>query len=90
MATKCRHRKVRRRAIELLAMIVRKEGVWSSVVAARVAQRLMLIDLAEDGDVPNWKRVAGVDVKPRKVILKYIPKAEDLDVVVMEELIEWQ
>ena len=97
VATKVRHRGIRRRAIELLENTVRKEGIWSSDIAAKVARRLMQLEedgLAVDVDIPRWKRLAGVRVQPdldgRKVDLKYIRRfgVEVEDVLVMK-VMEW-
>ena len=47
VAQKCRQPRIRRRAIALLAAVDRKEGLWESVAAGKVAERIMEIE--EDG-----------------------------------------
>ena len=69
VAHKCRHPAVRRKAVSLLYAAPRKEGVWDSILTARVAERLITIE--EDGlgrvthseDVPDWARISEVEVK---------------------------
>ena len=69
VAHRCRHPILRRKAISLLYAAPRQEGVWDSVLTARVAERLVGIE--ESGldnvtcceDVPDWARVSDVDVK---------------------------
>lgn len=64
---RCRDPHLRRRAILLLSKVPRQEGVWNSLLTARVAERLMSIE--EEGlevkcaaDIPSWKRVSGIEV----------------------------
>lgn len=55
VAIKCRHPIIRRRAIALLRRYVRREGLWDSVKAAAVAERVMELEEVElevlDGSV---------------------------------------
>lgn len=55
VAIKCRHPLIRRRAIALLRSYVRREGLWDSVKAAAVAERVMELEEVEldvlDGSV---------------------------------------
>jgi hypothetical protein len=44
VATKCRHRKLRREAIRLLMSSPRREGMWDSILSGRVGQWIMEIE----------------------------------------------
>jgi len=69
VAHKCRDPVIRRKAVSLLYAAPRQEGIWDSVAAARVAERLISIE--EEGlgpitsckDVPDAARISSVDVK---------------------------
>lgn len=69
VAHRCRHPVIRRKAVALLYAAPRQEGIWDSIITARVAGRL--IDIEEDGlgnvtrseDVPDWARISDVEVK---------------------------
>ena len=69
VAHKCRHPVIRRKAVSLLYKAPRQEGIWDSVVTARVAERLIGIEESGLGnvtcceDVPDWARISDVDVK---------------------------
>ena len=69
VAHKCRHPIVRRKAVSLLYKAPRQEGIWDSVVTARVAERLIGIEESGLGnvtcceDVPDWARISDVEVK---------------------------
>ncbi|KAL8685819.1 MAG: hypothetical protein Q9218_007525, partial [Villophora microphyllina] len=66
---KCRDPYIRRKAISLLYSAPRQEGVWDSILTARVAE--MIMNLEEEGlgevkcaaDVPDRMRISDVDVK---------------------------
>ena len=66
---KCRHPVIRRKAVSLLYTAPRQEGVWDSILTARVAERLIGIEEAGLGtvvsceDVPDWARISDVEVK---------------------------
>ena len=72
---------IRRRAIALLYSPPRQEGLWHSVITARVADKIVTIEEAGLGevkscnDVPEENRLAGIDVQfdlqGRKGYLKY-------------------
>ena len=68
VASKCRHPIVRRKAVSLLYAAPRQEGIWDSVLTARVAERLIGIEEAGLGnvdrceDVPDWARISEVEV----------------------------
>ena len=69
VAHRCRHPIIRRKAVSLLYAAPRQEGIWDSVLTARVAERLIGIEESGLGnvtcceDVPDWARVSEVDVK---------------------------
>ena len=89
VAHRCRDPVVRRKAIALLYASPRQEGIWDSILTARVAERLMGIE--EDGlgtvtcaaDVPEWARISNVDVKfdsqGRLGTVSYSSKRSQLD-----------
>lgn len=69
VAHKCRHPVIRRKAVSLLYAAPRQEGIWDSILTARVAERLIGIEEAGLGnvtrceDVPDWARISDVEVK---------------------------
>ncbi len=79
VATKCRVRRIRWKAIELLRRAKRQEGLWNSVLTALVAERVIRIEeegLGSDEElVTRENRVRGVilglDVEERKAFLSY-------------------
>ena len=68
VAHRCRHPVIRRKAVSLLYAVPRQEGIWDSVLTARVAEKLISIEEAGLGnvtrceDVPNWARISEVSV----------------------------
>ena len=66
---RCRDPVVRRRAIALLHSAPRQEGLWNSIVTARVCEKIMLVEEAGLGevkcsqDIPISNRVSEVDVQ---------------------------
>lgn len=68
VAHRCRHPSIRRKAVALLYAVPRQEGVWDSVITARVAERLIGIEESGLGsvtcceDVPDWARISDVEV----------------------------
>ncbi|KAH8821247.1 hypothetical protein F5884DRAFT_659397 [Xylogone sp. PMI_703] len=66
VALKCRVSTVRRKAIALLLEWPRREGVWDSLFAGRIAEWVMNIEeefLSPEGVVPPWARVQRVTSK---------------------------
>jgi hypothetical protein len=69
---RCRDPFVRREAINLLYLIRRREGVWSSLVAAMVLEKIMLLEecglqgIREARDIPSAARIRllGVHYQP--------------------------
>ena len=68
VAHKCRDPTIRRAAVALLKSTPRQEGIWDSVLAGRVAEKL--VNIEEDGlaevkschDVPESARISAVSV----------------------------
>ncbi|RFU26147.1 hypothetical protein B7463_g10185, partial [Scytalidium lignicola] len=100
VAVKCRHGRVRRKAISLLRSQQRQEGVWNSFLTARVAERSMQIE--EEGldstivvaaEVLRFKRVLGVEVsfdfEHRRANLEFVKLKENGGVDRVNEWIEW-
>ena len=81
IAHRCRDPNIRRRIIALLYSTPRQEGLWHSVIAARVAEKIMNIEEAGLGEVKTWadvpeeKRISDIDMQfdlqGRKGYLKY-------------------
>ncbi|ESZ91190.1 hypothetical protein SBOR_8418 [Sclerotinia borealis F-4128] len=67
VATKCRYRRIRNRAILLLKQADRQEGLWNSLLSARVAERIR--DIEEAGleeiieIVPETTRLWNINIK---------------------------
>lgn len=78
---RCRDPIIRRRAIALLYSTPRQEGLWNSVITARVAEKLMkreeagLGEVKSSNDVPEGNRISDIDLQfdlqGRKGCLKY-------------------
>ena len=91
VAHKCRHPVVRRKAVSLLYAAPRQEGIWDSIVTARVAERLIGIEESGLGnvtrceDVPDWARISEVEVKfdlqERQGTVKYSRQRSPLEKV---------
>jgi hypothetical protein len=104
-AIKCRHTKVRRKAISLLHRTTRKEGLWDAIEAAKVAEVVMnfeeqaLVDdrTSEFARVPDWALVYDVDIHNREVsdstrqlvILKYKPGGVGTEMLDIPAYIQW-
>ena len=81
IAHRCHDPIIRRRIIALLYSTPRQEGLWHSVIAARVAEKIMKIEEAGLGEVKSWadvpeeKRISDIDMQfdlqGRKGYLKY-------------------
>ncbi len=101
VAHRCRDPAVRRKAISLLYNSPRQEGIWDSILTARVAERLMGIE--EEGlgivtcaaDIPDWARITDVNVKfdfqGRLGTVSYSSKRSRVDTVreMVTETIGW-
>ena len=101
---RCRDPKLRRRAIALLYSTRRQEGLWGSIVTARVCERIMFIEEAGLGevkssaDIPHRARVKEVDVRfdmqGRRAYLSLSRRssksqAQGFDINTFHETIEW-
>lgn len=101
VASKCRHAIIRRKAISLLSMVPRQEGVWDSAPVVRVLQRY--IEIEEEGlgeltdafDVPDCNRLSGIDAKfdleGRRALVQYqrIWSPGSITKRQLQECIEW-
>jgi hypothetical protein len=58
VACRCRHKILRRKAISLLRMVRRQEGLWNSSMLASIAEQILRIEegLGENGD-EHWTHV---------------------------------
>ena len=98
IATKCRDPRIRRKAIEILKT-PRREGIWNSVTASKVAERVMMIEegsriVEKAEDVPEEARIHSVlmeNLPGQKTHLRttFLTKHED-EWLYMEEDIEIQ
>ena len=97
-AARCRDPTTRRKAISLLYNCPRLEGVWSSVLAARVAERLMILEeqeaqgqVTQQSDIPEEARISFVaarfDPEGRRMVITYA-RQRDLEGK-LEEVFEW-
>jgi hypothetical protein len=97
---KCRDSQVRRKAIALLRSTHKQEGIWNSLLTARVIERVMEIE--EDGldgemgaamSIPRWNRILGVQIKfdneYRRANVQYVKPQEDGGMETIDECFEW-
>lgn len=81
IARACRDPVCRRRAIRLLREFPIREGLWDSVVAARIAEHVMWLEEGAVGravqaatDIPPWARITEaatrVDLANRRVVIR--------------------
>jgi hypothetical protein len=99
VASKCRNKVLRRKAMDLMASQQRQEGLWDSKLVGRVMERVVAIEesglVETDGeDIPTWARVgvinAQFDIEGRRAMVTYErTKARDNVVVAHEEWISW-
>lgn len=102
VASRCRDPVLRRNAISLLKSRCMQEGVWNSILTAKVAERL--VEIEEEGlgevkschDVPDWARLSYVapvfDPAGRKVVVKFMrigSAPNDAVRPMVEEVFEW-
>ncbi|KAE9363319.1 hypothetical protein N431DRAFT_391033 [Stipitochalara longipes BDJ] len=88
---------MRRKLIVLLRSVNRQEGVWNSLLTARVVERVMEIEeYGLDGEVgttssiPRCNRVVGIQVEldsEKRAKFQYVKQREDGG---METITEWQ
>jgi hypothetical protein len=104
VAARCRNRKIRRKAVELMRRTERQEGLWNSVLFAKAAERAIEIEeeglmFGGDGDreetvVPREKRISGVEAlfggQDRRARVKYVRmRGAEVREEIVEEWIEW-
>jgi hypothetical protein len=100
VAVRCRHKILRRKAISLMRLSRRLEGLWDSYFLAQVAEKVMEIEERKhDESVSAGKqlRISDIDVKfeheGRRALVKYIIKGweDDLDTEIKdrEDVVVW-
>jgi hypothetical protein len=100
VAVKCRHGRVRRKAISLLRSQYRQEGIWNSFLAATVAEHSMQIEekglnstVVAAADILRCKRVLGVelgfDLEQGRANLSYVKIRENGGIDRLDECIRW-
>ncbi|KAJ3547532.1 hypothetical protein NM208_g1463 [Fusarium decemcellulare] len=77
---KCRHPQIRRRAVQVLQAVPRREAVWDSIGASRVVEEVIRVEEAGPGlvsdqyDIPSSARICGMkittDVEHRRVYMR--------------------
>ena len=105
VATRCRNRKIRWKAVELMRRTERQEGLWNSILFAKAAERC--IEIEEEGlmlsrndawegiVVPREKRVRGVEAifedQDRRARVRYRRHvgAEAREEETIEEWVDW-
>ena len=101
-ARSCRDPVIRRKAINLLYLNPCQEGLWDSVLAARVAERVMYLeerglkDIATSAEIGDEDRLSTVvptfDKERRRAVISYsrpVDSPVPLENKRMEEVIEW-
>jgi hypothetical protein len=99
VAVRCRHKILRRKAISLLRLSRRLEGLWDSYFLAQVAERVMEIEEKERDASASAKplKISDIDVKfeheRRRALVKYIIKGweDSLDAEIRdrEDVVVW-
>jgi hypothetical protein len=101
IANRCRDSALRRKAIALIESSPRQEGILPPSVTAMLAKRTMELEEEQLGevvtcaDVPNWARIAGIEVKHdmnfRTAKVRYIRArcSADVEWTWVEESISW-
>ena len=101
VAHRCRDPYIRRKAISVLYAVPRQEGIWNSILSARVAQRVMEIEEVGLGtvqscfDVPEWAGISDVDVhfdlESRQATIKYCRRQSALEKAMetVTDIIQW-
>ena len=101
VASRCRDPVIRRKAISLMKSRCMQEGVWNSILTAKVAERL--VEIEEDGldevkschDVPDWARLSFVapvfDPAGRRAVVKFMRIGGSHGIVrpMVEAVYEW-
>jgi hypothetical protein len=97
VCTRCRDPVFRRRALRLLQICNRKEGIWDSTRSARVGERAIEIEETRAGgvvshasDVPSWARIQTLETYfgpgSEQGRITYTMSAADTPVKIIEHL----
>lgn len=65
VSTRCRDSDIRRRALTMLKMCDRREGLWNSSSCGKVAERIIELEersALQDGSIPSACRISEIDV----------------------------
>ncbi|KAE8452783.1 hypothetical protein EG329_013055 [Mollisiaceae sp. DMI_Dod_QoI] len=98
IAHKCRDKKIRRKAIQLLLDNPRREGVWDSTLGANIGGWAMSVEeefCDKDGRVPGWARIHGLvferDGERRSALLTCEQRTgpETEEVIMRRKIITW-
>jgi hypothetical protein len=100
LAWRCRDPRIRRKAVDIMRICHRREGMWDSELALLIIERVIAIE--EDGivvescqDIPNWRRIFNIrhmlDMEARMIQLRYERQASSTRPVTvqMQEVISW-
>lgn len=60
---RCRHPQIRRQALHLLKMCNRKEGIWDSLITAKVAERMIELESTQDEGSDERFLIANVQAR---------------------------
>lgn len=100
VAVRCRHKILRRKAISLLRLSRRLEGLWDSSFLAQVAESVMEIEERESDDGGSEAkplRISDIDVEfdhgRRRALVSYIVKgwedSSDAEIRAREDVVVW-
>ncbi|KAJ8129784.1 hypothetical protein O1611_g3846 [Lasiodiplodia mahajangana] len=71
VASSCRDLTIRRRAIAVLRSVSRQEGLWNSLLAAQVAERIIEIEESESNEMNNFSdSAAALDLFRSRPLLR--------------------
>lgn len=66
ISARCRDSNLRRRALAMLKICGRKEGIWDSYLSAKVAEKIIELEesgASQDGHIPESARIYELDVR---------------------------
>lgn len=97
VATKCRDRALRRKAIALLDMAPYREGVFDSVCVAKMAEWIVAVEEEgiDEGEIPDYRRLrirrSNIDLPMRRAQLQgtQFRKADDTEPEWKETVLNW-
>lgn len=101
IAMRCRDPQIRRRAIRILFTWHRREGMWDSVLAARVAEAIVNAEedaeiIHSSADVPAWRRISTLAIEfqldKNSCSLKIHRKSNAVStrIITIEKIIRWE